>query len=32
MQHLEAELIKGGWVTWREGQEAHFKHRCMLEH
>jgi hypothetical protein len=32
MQRLGDDLVKHGWVTWREGQEAHFKHRCMMEH
>ena len=31
MQRLADDLIKHDWVMWREGQEAHFKHRCMME-
>ena len=30
MKHIADELIRHGWVMWREGSDAHFKHRCLM--
>ena len=29
---LAETLINYGWVIWREGADAHRKHRCLMPH
>lgn len=30
MAQLAEDLVRHGWVMWREGAEAHLKHRAMM--
>lgn len=33
MARLLADLVERyGWVTWREGTDAHVKHRALMSH
>lgn len=32
MARLVEDLIRCDWVMWREGQEVHVKHRCLIQH
>ncbi len=32
VQSIADQLKRFGWIEWREGSEAHFKHRCMMGH
>ena len=32
MARLADDLVKHGWVMWREGSDVHLKHRCLMAH